>query len=180
MKRILLGAVFAAAFAAAPALAAEPAVVYDLGGKFDKSFNEAAFKGAEQFKAETGIDYREFEIRTTRSASRRCAGSPATATIRSSPSASARPRRSRRSPRNSPTPSSPSSTSVVDLPNVHSIVFKEQEGSFLVGMLAAMASKTGKVGFVGGMDIPLIRRFACGYVAGRQVGQSDRPRCSRT
>src|SRR3546814_4762623 len=49
---------------------------------------------------------------------------------------------------------------VVDLPNVRSIVFKEHEGSFLVGVLAAMASKTGKVGFVGGMDIPLIRRFA--------------------
>ena len=55
---------------------------------------------------------------------------------------------------------------VVDLPNVQSIVFKEQEGSFLVGVLAAAASKSGKVGFVGGMDIPLIRRFACGYVQG--------------
>jgi basic membrane protein A len=55
---------------------------------------------------------------------------------------------------------------VVDLPNVQSVVFKEHEGSFLVGVLAAMASKTGKVGFVGGMDIPLIRKFACGYVQG--------------
>jgi basic membrane protein A len=55
---------------------------------------------------------------------------------------------------------------VVDLPNVSSIVFKEHEGSFLVGMAAAMASKTGKVGFVGGMDIPLIRRFALGYEEG--------------
>ena len=55
---------------------------------------------------------------------------------------------------------------VVDLPNVRSIVFKEEEGSYLVGILAAMASKTGKVGFVGGMDIPLIRKFACGYVQG--------------
>jgi len=55
---------------------------------------------------------------------------------------------------------------VVDLPNVQSIIFKEHEGSFLVGVLAAMASKTGKVGFVGGMDIPLIRKFACGYVQG--------------
>jgi basic membrane protein A len=45
-------------------------------------------------------------------------------------------------------------------------VFKEQEGSFLVGILAAKTSKSGKVGFVGGMDIPLIRRFACGYVQG--------------
>jgi basic membrane protein A len=42
----------------------------------------------------------------------------------------------------------------------------EHEGSFLVGYLAALASKSGKVGFVGGMDIPLIRRFACGYIQG--------------
>ncbi|MGH6933618.1 MAG: BMP family lipoprotein, partial [Dongiaceae bacterium] len=55
---------------------------------------------------------------------------------------------------------------VVDLPNVKSIVFNEHEGSYLVGIIAAMASKTGKVGFVGGMDIPLIRKFACGYVQG--------------
>jgi basic membrane protein A len=55
---------------------------------------------------------------------------------------------------------------VVKLPNVQSVVFKEQEGSFLVGMAAALASKTGKVGFVGGMDIPLIRRFQCGFEQG--------------
>jgi basic membrane protein A len=55
---------------------------------------------------------------------------------------------------------------VVKLPNVQSIVFKEHEGSFLVGMMAALASKTGKVGFVGGMDIPLIRKFQCGYEQG--------------
>jgi basic membrane protein A len=55
---------------------------------------------------------------------------------------------------------------VVDLPNVQSVVFKEQEGSFLVGMMASMASKSGKVGFVGGMDIPLIRKFQCGYEQG--------------
>ena len=55
---------------------------------------------------------------------------------------------------------------MVDLPNVESVVFKEHEGSFLVGMMAAMASKTGKVGFVGGMDVPLIRKFQCGYEQG--------------
>jgi basic membrane protein A len=55
---------------------------------------------------------------------------------------------------------------VVDKPNVQSVVFKEHEGSFLVGMAAAMASKTGKVGFVGGMDIPLIRNFEIGYEQG--------------
>jgi basic membrane protein A len=55
---------------------------------------------------------------------------------------------------------------VVDLPNVQSILFKEHEGSFLVGIAAAMASKSGKVGFVGGMDIPLIRKFELGYEEG--------------
>jgi basic membrane protein A len=49
---------------------------------------------------------------------------------------------------------------------VQSVNFREQESSFLCGMLAALASKTGKVGFVGGMDIPLIRKFALGYRAG--------------
>ena len=63
---------------------------------------------------------------------------------------------------------------VVDKPNVRSVVFKEQEGSYLVGVLAAMASQSKKVGFVGGMDIPLIRRFGCGYVGGaKAAGATD-------
>ena len=63
MKKILL-TLMATASMAASALAADvkPAIIYDLGGKFDKSFNEAAYNGAEKFKAETGIEYREFEI----------------------------------------------------------------------------------------------------------------------
>jgi basic membrane protein A len=55
---------------------------------------------------------------------------------------------------------------VVRQPNVQSVLFKEHEGSFLVGMIAALTSKTGKVGFIGGMDIPLIRKFQCGYEQG--------------
>ena len=62
---------------------------------------------------------------------------------------------------------------VVDQPNVRSVVFNEHEGSYLVGVLAAMASKTGKVGFVGGMDIPLIQKFACGYVQGVKATNPD-------
>ena len=54
----------------------------------------------------------------------------------------------------------------IDLPNVASLNFKEHEGSFLVGMIAARVTKTAKVGFVGGMDIPLIHRFATGYAEG--------------
>jgi basic membrane protein A len=54
----------------------------------------------------------------------------------------------------------------VDLPNVRSLLFEEHEGSFLVGAAAAMTTKTGKIGFIGGMDIPLIRRFEMAYEAG--------------
>src|SRR5690606_9813865 len=62
---------------------------------------------------------------------------------------------------------------MVDKPNVRSIVYKEHEGSYLVGVMAALASKTGTVGFVGGMDIPLIRKFNCGYVGGVKATKAD-------
>jgi basic membrane protein A len=56
--------------------------------------------------------------------------------------------------------------SQVAAPNVRSLMFQEHEGAYVVGAIAAMTSKTGKIGFVGGMDIPLIRRFVMGYEAG--------------
>ena len=138
-----------------------------MGGKFDKSFNEAAYDGAERWKKETGKTYLDFEI--ANEAQREQAHAPHGRARRQSDrsaSASRRHRRSRRWPRSFPKLSFVIIDSVVKLPNVESIVFKEHEGSFLVGMMAALASKSGKVGFVGGMDIPLIRKFQCGYEQG--------------
>jgi basic membrane protein A len=64
---------------------------------------------------------------------------------------------------------------VVDEPNVVSITFREQDGSFLAGALAAMVSKTHHIAFLGGQDIPLIRKFEAGYIAGaREVDPSIR------
>ncbi len=64
---------------------------------------------------------------------------------------------------------------VVDDPNVVSITFREQDGSFLAGALAAMVSKTNHIAFLGGQDIPLLRKFEAGYTAGaRQVNPSIR------
>jgi len=54
----------------------------------------------------------------------------------------------------------------VEAPNVRSLMFEEHEGAYLIGAIAALTSKTGKIGFVGGMDVPLIRRFEMGYEAG--------------
>ena len=143
-----------------------PAVVFDMGGKFDKSFNEGVYNGVEKFKAETGIGYRDFEVtnETQREqAIRRMAqrGSNPVLGIGFAQGPAIEAVAGEFPDRNFAI-----IDMVVDKPNVQSIVFKEHEGSFLVGMLAAMASESGKVGFVGGMDIALIRKFACGYEQG--------------
>ena len=165
-----LGALCAAGFALATATAtaqqAQPAVIYDMGGKFDKSFNEAAFNGAERWKKETGKTYLDFEIANPtqrEQAVRRMAergANPIVGVGFSQGSAI------EKGAKDFPKQQFAIIDFVVDLPNVQSVVFKEHEGSFLVGMMAALASKTGKVGFVGGMDIPLIRKFQCGYEQG--------------
>ena len=151
----------------------KPAVVFDMGGKFDKSFNEGVYNGVEKFKSETGEKYREFEVtnETQREQALRkmaqrgsspvlgigFAQGPAIEIVATE----------------FPDQNFAIIDMVVDKPNVQSIVFKEHEGSFLVGLLAAMASKTGKVGFVGGMDIPLIRKFACGYEQGAKYANPE-------
>ncbi|GAB4358674.1 MAG: BMP family ABC transporter substrate-binding protein [Kiloniellaceae bacterium] len=148
-----------------------PAVVFDMGGKFDKSFNEGVYNGVEQFKKETGIEYREFEVtnETQREqALRRMAQRGADPVIGVG---FAQAPALEKVAKEFPNTRFAIIDAVVDLPNVRSIVFKEHEGSFLVGMIAAMKSGSGKVGFIGGMDIPLIRKFACGYEQGaKHVG----------
>jgi basic membrane protein A len=62
---------------------------------------------------------------------------------------------------------------VVDLPNVASLVFRENEGSFLVGAAAGLKTQTDEIGFVGGMDIPLIRKFLAGYKYGAEYVNPD-------
>ena len=151
---------------AAMAQEVKPAIVFDLGGKFDKSFNEGIYNGGVKFTEDTGISVALFEIsnETQRvQALRRMAQrgqdpvlgvgfgqGPAMEEVASA----------------YPDTQFAIIDMVVDKPNVRSIVFKEHEGSFLVGFLAAMKSQSKKVGFVGGMDVPLIRKFACGYVQG--------------
>ena len=144
----------------------QPAIVYDFGGKFDRSFNQSASEGAEHFKADTGIAFREFEISNAaqrEQAMTQLARRGATIIVAVGfTQASAVERVAKEFPDVKFT----LIDAVVDLPNVQSVNFREQESSFLCGMAAAMASKTGKVGFVGGMDIPLIRKFELGYSEG--------------
>ncbi len=167
-----LGAAAATALSAGAALA-EPALIFDLGGKFDKSFNEAAFNGAERWAKETGGTYLETVMQSEaqrEQALRRFAEAGANPIVTTGFAMS--------DPIAQVAPDYPDTMFVtidgwVDLPNVKVIGFTEHEGSYLVGMMAAMASKSGTVGFIGGMDVPLIRKFACGYAQGVKAVNAD-------
>ena len=172
LMKHLLGAAATLALTAGVA-SAEPAIIFDLGGKFDKSFNEAAFNGAERWKAETGGTYKELEMQDEaqrEQALRRLAEAGSNPVVMTGFAfgdvlAKVAP--------DFPDTKFAIIDMVVDQPNVKSVVFNEHEGSYLVGMMAALASKSGTVGFIGGMDIPLIRKFGCGYAQGVKAVNPD-------
>ncbi|WP_341862683.1 BMP family ABC transporter substrate-binding protein [Gymnodinialimonas sp. 57CJ19] len=173
MMKTLLGACATLAITATGVLADGPAIIFDLGGKFDRSFNESAFNGAERWAEETGGTYREIELQNDaqrEQAMRRLAEAGSNPIVMAG--------FSQASALEVVAPDYPDTTfviidGVVDAPNVQSIIFSEHEGSYLVGMMAGMASETGTVSFVGGMDIPLISRFACGYAQGAVAANPD-------
>ncbi|MBO6505977.1 MAG: BMP family ABC transporter substrate-binding protein [Kordiimonadaceae bacterium] len=150
-----------------------PVLLYDIGGKFDKSFNEAAFRGAEQFARETGIEFRDFEPNSEtqyEQALKRFARRRADLIVAVGVGYSVAVRNVAEQ---FPNVKFTVIDAVIDLPNVQSVTFKENEGSFLVGMIAGLASESGKIGFIGGMDIPLIRRFQVGYEQGANYVRGD-------
>ena len=172
LMKHLLGASALLALSAGAALA-DPAIIYDVGGKNDKSFNEAAFGGAERWKAETGGSYKELEMQNEaqrEQALRQLAEEGANPIVMTGFAFG--------DVLNTVAPDYPETKfaiidMVVDQPNVKSVVFTEDQGSYLVGMMAGLASKTNVVGFIGGMDIPLIRRFGCGYAQGVKAVKPD-------
>ncbi|MGR3474095.1 MAG: BMP family lipoprotein, partial [Sulfitobacter sp.] len=168
-----LGAAAGLALTSGAALA-EPALIFDLGGKFDKSFNEAAFNGATRWAEETGGKFAEIEMQSEaqrEQALRRFAESGANPIITMGFAMA--------DPLSTVAPDYPDTKFAVvdvnwlDLPNVRQVSFAEHEGSYLVGVMAAMASESNTVGFVGGMDVPLIRHFGCGYAQGVMATNPD-------
>ncbi|WP_170436101.1 BMP family lipoprotein [Ruegeria arenilitoris] len=173
LMKSLMGAAAAFALTAGAALA-EPAIIFDLGGKFDKSFNEAAHNGAKRWADQTGKSYREIELQSEaqrEQALRRFAEAGANPIITMGFAMA--------DPLAAVAPDYPDTKFVavdvswLDAPNIRQVSFAEHEGSYLVGMMAAMASKSGTVGFIGGMDIPLIRHFGCGYAQGAKAVNPD-------
>lgn len=178
MKKILkrIGYGFAASLLGASLSVAadfKPVLLYDIGGKFDKSFNEAAYNGAEAFKAASGDAYRDFEPTSEtqyEQALKRFARRKADIIVAVGVGYSVAVKNvAARYPDTRFTVID----AIIDLPNVQSITFKENEGSFLVGMIVAMKTESKNVGFIGGMDIPLIRRFEAGYRQGAQYIRDD-------
>lgn len=161
MSALLAGAAFA-----------DGALVYDGGGKFDKSFNEAAFNGAERFKAEGGA-YQDLEISgdAQREQAVRQFASRGNNPI-------VLPGFSWETALRAVAPDFPDTKftiidTVVDLPNVQSVVFEEPQGSYLVGILAAMQSKSGKIGVIPAFNFDLLDAFACGYAQGAKSVNPD-------
>ena len=172
LSQKFLGATAALALSAG-AVAADPAIIFDIGGKFDKSFNESAFNGAQRWADETGGSFAEVELQSDaqrEQALRRFAESGANPIVMAG---FAFATALGEVAGDYPDTKFQIIDMVVDAPNVRSIVFAEEQGSYLVGMAAAMASESQTVGFIGGMDIPLIRNFACGYAQGVKSVNAD-------
>ena len=141
-------------------------LVLDKGGKDDKSFNAAAVAGAERAAKEFGLTIKDVESPDD------AAFEPAMRTFaeRGIPLIVAIGF-AQADPMKKVAPQFPKTNfavvdATVDAPNVSSLMFEEQEGSYLVGYLAGLATKTNKVGFVGGMEVALIRRFLLAFEAG--------------
>jgi len=144
-------------------------IVFDIGGKDDRSFNASAWEGVKRAAKDFPIVLRDVEP-----------GDPTSV----EPAVRAFAERNydlvigvgfeqmpvvERVAKDYPNVNFVIIDGVIDLPNVASLVFKEHQGSYLVGMLAAMKSQTGTVGFIGGMDIPLIHKFETGYEEGARA-----------
>jgi basic membrane protein A len=154
-------------------------LVFDVGGRGDKSFNDAAFRGVDMAKEKLGIDYeyiepgegadREAALRQLSSQSDVAVVIGAGFIFTDDITAVAK-----EFPNKKYVCIDYSVDASKPIPeNLAAITFREEEGSFLVGALAAKVSQTGVIGFVGGMDSPLIRKFQKGYETGAKYVRPD-------
>ena len=168
MKIKQLSLMIAAFAVAASTSAADPklGIVYDAGGKFDKSFNQSAFEGASRFSKDTGIKFIEVQASSDTQAEQVLRGLARKNLDLIASIGFAQTQAVQKVAKEFPKVHFVLIDGVAQGNNINSVTFKEEEGSYLVGVAGAMASKTKKLGFIGGIDIPLIRTFACGYAQG--------------
>ncbi|HAT30014.1 MAG TPA: BMP family ABC transporter substrate-binding protein, partial [Janthinobacterium sp.] len=147
-------------------------IVYDAGGKFDKSFNQSAFEGAQRFKKETNISFIEAQASSDTQAEQVLRALARKNLDLIASVGFAQTQAVQKVAKEFPKVKFVLIDGTATGNNVNSVLFKEEEGSYLVGVAAAMASKTKKLGFIGGIDIPLIRTFACGYAQGAKAANA--------
>ena len=149
-------------------------LVYDIGGRGDQSFNDSAFRGLEQASEELGADTRDLEpdaggenrgelLQLLADEGRELIfgiGFLFTDSVTETA-------------QNNPDTSFAIVDAVVEEPNVASLTFAEEEGSFLMGAAAALKSESGTIGFIGGVETELIQKFQAGYEAGAQAVNPD-------
>ncbi len=171
MNMTKLSLTIAALCVAASASAADPklGIVYDAGGKFDKSFNQSAFEGAERFKKETNIKYIEAQASSDTQAEQVLRALARKKLDLIAAIGFSQTQAVQKVAQEFPAVRFVLIDGIAKGNNINSVLFKEEEGSYLAGVAAAMASRSKKIGFVGGMDIPLIRTFACGYTQGAKA-----------
>ncbi|WP_019584753.1 BMP family lipoprotein [Deinococcus apachensis] len=162
----LATAVTAAATLAAAQGAVRVGIAFDAGGKFDKSFNQSAYEGTQRASKTLGVQVKDFEpsdpsqtVQGIRSFANE--GFDLTIGVGFANNASIT-----QVAKENPELYFGLVDDVSPAKNVASLVFSEEQGSYLVGYLAGLNSSTGVVGFVGGMDVPLIHKFEAGYTAG--------------
>jgi len=142
------------------------AMVTDVGGVNDKSFNQSAWEGLQKLKSDTGAEVKNLESKEATNYLTNLNkfvrdGYDLTWGIGFLLGDAVKDAADK-----NPDAHLAIIDSVVEAPNVASITFAENEGSFLVGVVAGLMTKTNKIGFVGGIDIPVIKRFELGFVAG--------------
>ncbi|SDD19103.1 BMP family lipoprotein [Actinokineospora iranica] len=152
-------------------------LAYDIGGRGDQSFNDSAARGLDKAEAEFGIDIKELEAAAGETDAQKedrlrqlAEGGYNTIIAVGFAYAPALKKAAADYP--------DVKFALIDSedaqgPNIANLVFAEQEGSFLVGVAAALKSQTGNVGFVGGVNTPLIQKFEVGYTAGVKAVKPD-------
>ncbi|HPS65147.1 MAG TPA: BMP family ABC transporter substrate-binding protein [Ignavibacteria bacterium] len=154
-------------------------LVFDVGGKGDKSFNDAAYRGLERAKRDLGIDFEVIDPgagEDRESALRKLASKPDVGLIFGVGFIFTDDitQMAKDFPDKKFACIDYTVNASKEIPsNLLALEFKEEEGSFLVGALAAYISKTGKIGFIGGMESPLIKKFETGYINGAKYANKD-------
>ncbi len=149
-------------------------LVFDIGGRGDQSFNDSAAKGLDEAAADFGINKSEASANDDGSNREELLNLQAEGNalvfgigfLFATPMTNA-------ATANPEINFAIVDDASVDLPNVAGLVFAEHEGSFLVGAAAALKSQTGKVGFIGGVSIDLIKKFEAGFIAGAKAVNPD-------